>query len=115
MTMNQTATATAGEVMVSGQMMMATSMNMTGVYHLEVHVYNIGNGTVVTNKSVTIQIVNDATNKTQNVPIVVMYDMMVGLSDTHFGNNVSLTPGNYTIIVTVAGETATFHVTIPSS
>jgi len=113
LTTSQTATATAGEVMIGGQMVSMT-MGMAGVYHLEVHVYNLMSGAVVTDKNVTIQVVNKATNQTMNVPIVVMYDMMVGLSDTHFGNNVSLTPGNYTVVVNVAGETATFNITIPT-
>ena len=113
LTTSQTATATAGEVMVGGEMVSMT-MGMAGVYHLEVHVYNLMSGAVVTDKNVTIQIVNNATHQATNVPIVVMYDMMVGLSDTHFGNNVNLAPGNYTVTVNVAGETATFNITIPT-
>jgi len=113
LTTSQTATATAGEVMVGGEMVSMT-MGMAGVYHLEVHVYNLMSGAVVTDKNVTIRIVNDATHQTMNVPIVVMYDMMVGVSDTHFGNNVSLAPGNYAVIVSVAGETTTFNITIPT-
>ncbi|MGO9643162.1 MAG: hypothetical protein ACLPY5_00290 [Candidatus Bathyarchaeia archaeon] len=113
LTTSQTATATAGEVMIGGEMVSMT-MGMAGVYHLEIHVYNLMSGAVVTDKNVTIQIVNDATHQTMNVPIVVMYDMIVGLSDTHFGNNVSLAPGNYAVIVSVAGETTTFNITIPT-
>jgi hypothetical protein len=114
LSMNQTATATAGEVMVSGQMM-SMHMEMANTYHLEVHIYNLANGAVVTNQPVTITITNDTTNQTQTVPVVEMYDITIGPSDNHFGNNVNLPPGNYTVTVTVAGETATFHITLPAS
>ena len=112
LSMNQTITATAGEVMVNGQMSNTTPMNMTDTYHLEVHVYNITSGAVVTNQNVSIQIVNHTTNQTLTIPVIVMYDMKIGPSDTHFGNNITLTPGSYTIIVNVASETAKFNINV---
>ena len=39
-----------------------------------------------------------------------MYDATVGLQDMHYGNNISLGPGIYTVTVTVDGEQATFAV-----
>jgi flagellar basal body-associated protein FliL len=112
LSMNQTATATMGDVIVNGQMPNSTSMNMTDTYHLEVHVYNITSGAVVVNQSVSIQIVNQTTNRTLTVPIIIMYDMKIGPSDTNFGNNITLPPGSYTIIVTIAGETAKFNINV---
>jgi len=110
--MNETATATTGEVVVNGQTPNSTSMNITDTYHLEVHVYNITTGAVETNQNVSIQIVNQTTNKTLNVPVITMYDMKIGPSDTNFGNNITLPPGSYTIIVNVAGETAKFNINV---
>jgi hypothetical protein len=110
--MNQTATATTGEVIVSGQMPNSASVNMTGTYHLEVHVYNLTNGAVVTNQNVTIQIVDNTTNQTLTVPVIVMYDLKIGPSDTNFGNNIMFAPGSYTIIVNVAGETTKFNINV---
>jgi len=112
LSLNQTVTATAGEVMVNGQMSNTTSMNMTDTYHLEVHVYNITSGAVVTNQNVSIQILNHTTNQTLTVPVIVMYDMKIGPSDTYFGNNITLPPGSYTIMVNIAGETATFNINV---
>ncbi len=90
----------------------SASVNMTGTYHLEVHVYNLTNGAVVTNQNVTIQIIDNTTNQTLTVPVIVMYDLKIGPSDTNFGNNIMFAPGNYTIIVNVAGETAKFNINI---
>ena len=109
---NQTLTAISGEVMVSGQISNVTSMNMTDRYQLEVHVYNITSGAVVTAQNVTIQIVNHATNQSLTVPVIMMYDVKAGPADTHFGNNVSLQPGSYTVIVNINGEKATFNLTV---
>jgi hypothetical protein len=103
LSMNQTATATTGEAILKGQMPNSTSMKMTDTYYLEVHVYNITTGAVETNQNVSIQIVNQTTNKTLTVPVIIMYDMKIGPSDTNFGNNITLPPGSYTIIVNVAG------------
>lgn len=114
LSMNQTGNATSGEVMVRGEMAIMVGMNVTGMYHLEIHVYNLTTGVVLSNMNVTIHIVNDNTNQTENVPVAVMYDVTIGPSDTHFGNNVSLSPGNYTVIVNVSADTATFHITIPT-
>ena len=110
--MNQTATATTGEVIVSGQMPNSASVNMTGTYHLEVHVYNLTNGAVVTNRNVTIQIIDNTTNQTLTVPVIVMYDLKIGPSDTNFGNNIMFAPGSYTVIVNVAGETTKFNIDV---
>ena len=41
-----------------------------------------------------------------------MYDMKIGPSDTNFGNNITLPPGSYTIIVTVDGETSKFNINV---
>jgi len=109
---NQTVTAISGEVMVSGQISNVTSMDMTDRYPLEVHVYNITSGAVVTAQNVTIQIVNHATNQSLTVPVIMMYDVKAGPADTHFGNNVSLQPGSYTVIVNINGEKATFNLNV---
>jgi len=110
--MNQTVTATVGEVMVNGQTSNTPSMNTTDTYYLEVHVYNITSGAVVTNQNVSIQIINHTTNQTLTIPVIVMYDLKIGPSDTHFGNNITLPAGSYTILVNVAGETAKFNINV---
>lgn len=103
--------ATSGEVMVSGQMAMTGTGGMAPNYHLELAVNDIMSGAVITGKSVSIDLTNTTTSEKQSVPLATMYNVQVGPSDTHFGNNVALAPGNYTVEVDVAGEKATFNIT----
>jgi hypothetical protein len=115
LSMDEAKTAKSGEVMVNGQM---ASMNMSGTpssYHLEVHVFDLKTGAVVTEKNVIIQIKDEMNNMMQDMPVSKMYDVAVGPSDMHFGNNISFRPGNYTITVTVAGEAASFPIAIHSA
>ena len=103
--------ATSGEVMISGQMAMTGTGGMAPNYHLELAVNDIKSGAVITDKSVTIDLTNTTTNERQSVPISTMYNVQVGPSDTHFGNNVALAPGTYMVDVDVSGEKATFNIT----
>ncbi len=106
---------TSGEVMVSGTMggmPMAGGMAMD-MRHLEVHVYDRASGKVVTSAQCGITVTNDATKKSVVLPMAVMYGIKEGPSDWHYGNNVSMPPGPYTIAVVVNGERTIFHVTIP--
>ncbi len=41
-----------------------------------------------------------------------MYDPTAGIQDMHYGNNIALGPGTYTVTVTVDGEQATFAVRV---
>lgn len=107
---------TSGEVMVGGAMAMG-GMNMTGsmamdTRHLEVHVMDRATGKVVTTAKCQIMVTNEATKKSEMVPVAMMYGVKEGPSDWHYGNNVSMPPGSYTVAVTIYDESATFHVTI---
>jgi hypothetical protein len=109
---------TEGEVMVGGKMLMAMggmSMDMEDTRHLEVHVYALDSGTVVTNATVAIAVTDTGSKKVEKVPVAKMYGIKEGPSDTHYGNNVSLPSGSYGIAVTVNGEKAEFAVAIPAS
>ncbi len=111
LTPDQAQGATSGEVMISGQMAMTGTGGMAPNYHLELAVNDVKSGMVITDKSVSIDLTNTTTNEKQSVPVATMYNVQVGPSDTHFGNNVALTPGTYTVDVDVAGEKATFNIT----
>ena len=111
LTPGQAQGATTGEVMVSGQMAMTGTAGMAPNYHLELAVNDIKSGAVITDKSVSIDLTNTTTNERQSVPVATMYDVQVGPSDTHFGNNVALASGTYMVDVNVAGEKATFNIT----
>jgi hypothetical protein len=97
---------TDGELMVSGNM--ATPKDMATARHVEVHAYSLDQNATVTSATVSIA-VTDAAKNVQQLPIAKMYGIAEGPSDTHFGNNLSLPAGNYTIDAIVNGERATFR------
>ncbi|MGC8462035.1 MAG: hypothetical protein ACP5OR_09430 [Candidatus Dormibacteria bacterium] len=104
------------EYMLSGQM---TNVPMGDMYafHLEVHIYDKSTGKVVVvpPNEVTISITNESNGSTVKIPIAVMYDPMVGVQDIHYGNNVLLAPGNFTVSVDVSGQSGTFHLQVSMS
>ena len=112
-----------GEVMVGGvmgakmnmSMGMSMGMDMPDARHLEVHVYPPGKDAAVTNAKVKIVVTDLATKKAQQIAAAKMYGIKEGPSDTHYGNNVDLPPGNYGVEITVNGEKADFTVAIPTS
>ena len=111
---------TAGEIMVGGAMAMSggamtgqTGAMATDTRHLEVHVTSLATGKVVTDATCQIIVTNEATKTSRAVPIAMMYGVKEGQADWHYGNNVSMPPGTYTVKVVVNGEQALFHVTIP--
>jgi len=112
LTLEEAKTATEGEVMVSGAMAMEMS-GMETTQHLEVFVKTRKDGAIVSDQPVAIKVTNEATKEETVVPVAMMYGLSEGTADTHFGNNVMLMPGNYTIAVAVGSEQATFMVTMP--
>jgi len=50
--------------------------------------------------------------KADDVPIARMYGIKEGPSDTHYGNNGIMPPGNYTVEIAVKGEKAGLPVTV---
>jgi hypothetical protein len=101
-----------GEVMLKGNM--ATPKDAANARHIELHVVALDKGTNVPDATVAITL-TDAANKAITLPIAVMYDAATGPSDTHYGNNAALPPGNYRIDVTANGEKSTFSIAIPAS
>ncbi len=99
--------------MVGGEMAMSTP-DKPMTHHLEVSVTDQKSGALITEQSVAIAVANVTTRQVTNIPIAKMYGLDAGVSETHFGNNVALAAGSYTIVVTVGGEAATFQVTIPT-
>jgi len=103
----------SGEIMTGGQMQMAMSGMAADTRHVEVHVYSLATGKVVTTATCTITVVNRGTGMRMAVPIATMYGVTEGPSDWHYGNNVTMPPAAYDVIATANGERATFHVAIP--
>jgi hypothetical protein len=111
-----------GEEMFSGTMTMPPGMdpsqmdmgNMPAMnippewHHLEVHVFDKKTGNVVKTVAPVITVTDDATGKVQQVPLVVMQGVVEGPGDYHYGNNVDLPNGKYTVTAVIGSETANF-------
>ena len=99
----------------AGTMMMMTSDSGQAVnHHLEVHLANKATGMVASDAVPQITITNEATGASRSVSAIVqMYDVQMGQADLHFGNNVYLPDGSYSVTVMIGGETAQFsHVMV---
>lgn len=84
-------------------------------HHLVVHVYDKASGKAATNADVTIAYVpldkdGRAAGPQMAVPVVVMEAMGKGPGSTHYGNNVTMSPGAYRVDVTVNGTKASFSI-----
>ncbi len=109
---------TSGEIMVGGTMAgggMAMGGMASDTRHLEVHVYDKATEKVVAEAKCAITVTNDATKKSTIMDVAAMYGVKEGPSDWHYGNNVDMPAGAYTVTVVVNSEKAVFHVTILKS
>jgi len=111
----------SGEIMVSGKMAGGMpGMDHTGpgmkpmvdFRHVELHIFALGTGKPVADARVSITLTG-ADKKRHAVPIARMYGITEGLDDLHYGNNMALGAGAYTVDATVNGEAARFSVTVP--
>ena len=82
---------------------------------LEALIFPPGKDAAVTNAKVKIVVTDLATKKAQQIATAKMYGIKEGPSDTHYGNNVDLPAGSYSVEITVNGEKADFTVAIPTS
>lgn len=111
---DQAAGAKEGEVMVGMpgipmRTMDAMNEGQPVNWHLEVHLHSKATGTVLSTPMPMIVLTDQATGKSRNVSaIALMYDVKVGPQDLHFGQNLYVPPGVYTVTVTVGGERAAF-------
>ncbi|MBI1179693.1 MAG: hypothetical protein GC201_03990 [Alphaproteobacteria bacterium] len=86
-------------------------------HHLIVHVSDKGTDKPVTDATVmmTYERVGEngeMTGTPQDVPVVNMQVIGKGAASTHYGNNVTMSPGHYSVSVVVNGYPATFDVSI---
>ena len=105
---------TSGEVMLRGTMAMGgmgTGGRMPN-HHLEVHVHLRSTGAVVATATVAITVETPAGKALVQLPIAVMRGVAAGPADTHYGNNVWLKGGRYTVVVRVGHTTGAFEVTL---
>ena len=111
---DQASGASEGEVMVGMPGMAMAMMAMTDQgrsvnRHVEVHLYDKGAGAVLSTPMPMITITDQASGTSRELhSVAVMYDVKLGPQDLHFGENLYLPAGVYTVTVTVGGEQATF-------
>ena len=104
-----------GEIMLGGEMSMMDSPPAgTRLYHLEVHICT-KSGAVVTKLKPVITVDDPAAKiMAMRVPAAIMVGIGRPISDYHYGNDVALKPGaRVTVKVTVKGQLAVFHATVP--
>lgn len=101
-----------GEVMFSGQMSMPAAGAPPDWRHLEVHVIDRRNGDPVQGLDPVITVTSRATGRTQNVPITTMQGLTDGPKDFHYGNNVELPKGEYTVTVQIGPEIGKFDIAL---
>ena len=112
---DQAAGAMQGEVMVPMPgmpvpQMVTTDQGQPVNHHLEVAIADKTTGAVISNTLPAITIRNQTTGASRDLTApAAMYDVTKGPTDLHYGNNVYLPDGTYTIIVTVTGDTVAFR------
>lgn len=91
--------------------MMAVADDGQPVNHqLDVRIYDRITGDVILEPVPRITICNEATGEVRRLaPVVAMQDLRLGPRDYHFGNNVYLPDGRYTVTVVLGDETAVFQ------
>jgi len=105
------AKANSGMVAIAGAAPVQPTSASHPNHHLVVHVYR-ADGTAVAGATVSMTVTGtDAV--ALHVPVVEMQMAGKGPGSTHYGNNVALAPGSYTVEVTVGdGPAATFQITV---
>jgi hypothetical protein len=108
---------TEGMLILGGAAPLALTAKPTPNHHLVVHVFNTKSGKALTNAKVKIrfQAFPDSGKKSAqptNVPIVVMQAIGKGEQSTHYGNNVMMSDGVYTVSVIVNGKKTAFKITV---
>lgn len=103
-----------GEVMLRGAMAMGGMAMGKMNHHLEVHVLSRTTMHVVDNAMVSIsyEARDGMSMSPTKVPVAIMMGIGMGMSDVHYGNNVSMAAGAYTVMVKVNATAASFTVKI---
>jgi len=105
---------THGELILSGAGMMGnihgSGMSMFAPHHLEVHVYNVRGGAVVTDARVGITVTDLHTKRVIVVTVMTMEGIGEGVRDFHYGNTVMLMTEHYRVGVTINNARTSFIV-----
>lgn len=105
---------TAGMLVVRGAHPVSPDASPAPDHHLIVHVFRRDGGKPVADATVTISFRKDngsgrPAGSVVRVPVVVMQAIGGGPASTHYGNNVRMGTGSYTVTAAVNGTPAIFH------
>jgi hypothetical protein len=108
-----------GEMMVAGTMMDPgttgssgggmMSGNTSNTRHVEVAICDLATGSTVTGADVTMMVAANGAAAAA-MPVAEMRGLDEPATQTHYGNNVPMTPGTSTVAFTVNGQTGTFTI-----
>jgi hypothetical protein len=103
----------SGEEMFGGQMAGPSGTTSAADWrHVEVHIFDKRTGNVVKTANPMLTVKNNATGQVQPVPIVAMQGIVEGPGDYHYGNNLEMPKGNYTMTAVIGSETASFDFSV---
>jgi hypothetical protein len=89
-------------------------------HHLVVHIFDAKTGKAITNAKVSMnfQLLDDPgkpKDAVVDVPVVVMQAIGKGPQSTHYGNNVVMPNGTYSIAVSVNGKKTEFRIAVSAA
>jgi hypothetical protein len=104
-----------GMLIISGAEPLSPEANTRPNRHLVVHIFDAKTGKAITTAKVSMNFQQlDAKGKpigdSVNVPIVIMQVIGKGSESTHYGNNVIMPAGSYSVTVAANGKKVVFQV-----
>jgi hypothetical protein len=109
--------AKEGMLIVSGAAPLAPDAESHPNHHLVVHIFDSKTGKAITDAKVTMGFqALDAKGKpagtSTDVPVVVMQAIGKGEQSTHYGNNVVMPSGQYSVALVINGKKCAFKVSV---
>jgi len=109
--------ATEGMLIISGAKPLALDAKVHPNHHLVIHVFNTKTGKAITNAKVemSFQSLDDKgipAGSLIEVPVVVMQAIGKGIQSTHYGNNVVMPAGPYSVLLVVNGKNVNLKINV---
>lgn len=107
----------AGMLVIGGAPPVGLTAKSSPDHHLVIHVYDVKSGKAVTDAKVRMSfrsLGNSAGHQT-NVPVVIMQEIGRGEQSTHYGNNVTMPNGSYSVAIIINRQKVTFTIALTDS
>ena len=107
----------AGMLVVGGAPPVGLHTKPSPDHHLVIHVYDTKSGKAVTNARVRISFrsLGISPGHPTNVPVAIMEAIGKGEQSTHYGNNVIMPDGSYSVAIVINRQKVTFTVALSDS